>query len=89
LEKAYQEGKLAAAWGLQSSPSQIGGLGPFRLKEYVPGQRLALERNPYYWKVTERETGFRTLTKSISSLWQIKMRRPCVSRRAKATSSVV
>jgi peptide/nickel transport system substrate-binding protein len=25
-------------------------MGPFRLKEYVPGQRLILERNPYYWK---------------------------------------
>lgn len=30
--------------------SQFAGLGPFRLKEYVPGQRIVLERNPYYWK---------------------------------------
>ena len=54
LEKAYQEGKISAAWGLQTSPDQIAGLGPFRLKEYVPGQRLALERNPYYWKVDRK-----------------------------------
>jgi peptide/nickel transport system substrate-binding protein len=32
------------------APSQFAGLGPFRLKEYVPGQRIVLERNPYYWK---------------------------------------
>jgi peptide/nickel transport system substrate-binding protein len=29
----------------------MAGLGPFRLKEYVPGQRVVLERNPHYWKV--------------------------------------
>ena len=50
LETAYQEGKFPQAWGLNTSPGEIAGLGPFRLKEYVPGQRLVLERNPYYWK---------------------------------------
>ena len=32
------------------SPAEFAGLGPYRLKEYVPGQRLVLDRNPYYWK---------------------------------------
>ena len=32
------------------SPSEFAGLGPYRLKEYVPGQRIVLDRNPYYWK---------------------------------------
>jgi peptide/nickel transport system substrate-binding protein len=50
LEKAYQEGKLGQSWGLGSSPSEIAGLGPFRLKEYVAGERVVLERNPYYWQ---------------------------------------
>jgi peptide/nickel transport system substrate-binding protein len=50
LEKAYQDGKLAEAWGLRTPPAGIAGLGPFRLKEYLPGQRVVLERNPYYWK---------------------------------------
>lgn len=50
LEKAWHEGKLAETWGLQTSPSEIAGMGPFRLKESVPGQRIVLERNPYYWK---------------------------------------
>ena len=53
LEKAYREGKLAQAWTLNTPPAEIAGLGPFRLKEYVPGQRLVLERNPYYWKQVE------------------------------------
>jgi len=51
LEKAHQEGRLAKAWGLATPPAEIAGLGPFRLRSYVPGDRLVLERNPYYWKV--------------------------------------
>jgi peptide/nickel transport system substrate-binding protein len=51
LEKAQDEGRLAAAWGLSTAPAEIAGLGPFRLKSYVPGERIVLERNPYYWKI--------------------------------------
>ncbi|MBV8906159.1 MAG: ABC transporter substrate-binding protein, partial [Acidobacteriia bacterium] len=50
LMKAYAEGTLAKSWGLNAMPAEIAGLGPFRFKQYVPGQRLVLERNPYYWK---------------------------------------
>ena len=50
LEKTYSEGKLAQTWTLATPASQWAGLGPFRLKEYVAGQKLVLERNPYYWK---------------------------------------
>lgn len=51
LEGAYNQGKLAQAWGVNTPPQLIAGLGPFRLKEYIPGQRITLERNPYYWKI--------------------------------------
>jgi len=50
LEKPYQEGKLGQSGSLATAADQWAGLGPFRLKEYVAGQRLVLERNPYYWK---------------------------------------
>jgi peptide/nickel transport system substrate-binding protein len=50
LEKQYQEGKFDQAGTLATAASEWAGLGPFRLKEYVIGQRLVLERNPYYWK---------------------------------------
>ena len=56
LEKAYEEGKLGQSWTLSVPPAQIAGLGPFRMKEYVPGQHLVLERNPYYWKVDSAGT---------------------------------
>src|SRR5271156_1872915 len=50
LENTYQSGSFSQAWSLSMPPNQFAGLGPFRLKEYVAGQRVVLERNPYYWK---------------------------------------
>ncbi|HKW63335.1 MAG TPA: ABC transporter substrate-binding protein [Candidatus Acidoferrum sp.] len=50
LEKPYEEGKIGQLGTLAIPPNQWAGLGPFRLKAYVAGQRLVLERNPYYWK---------------------------------------
>ena len=50
LEGAYRSGTFSQALSISMQPSQFAGLGPFRLKEYVPGERIVLERNPYYWK---------------------------------------
>lgn len=50
LQKPYEEGKLGQSGSLATAADQWAGLGPFRLKEYVAGQRLVLQRNPYYWK---------------------------------------
>lgn len=50
LESGYRSGNFSKSWTVSSVPSQFAGLGPFRLAEYVPGQRIVLERNPYYWK---------------------------------------
>lgn len=54
LEKPYKDGKLGEAWGLNTGAAQIAGAGAFRLKEYQAGQRLVLERNPYYWKADKK-----------------------------------
>jgi peptide/nickel transport system substrate-binding protein len=54
LENDYLDGKIAQAWTLDTAPHKIAGLGPFRLKQFVPGQRVVLERNPYYWKVDSK-----------------------------------
>jgi peptide/nickel transport system substrate-binding protein len=50
LQTSFQEDKFAQSWTLNVSPAEIAGMGPFRLKEYVPGQKIVLERNPYFWK---------------------------------------
>ncbi|HEX7958855.1 MAG TPA: ABC transporter substrate-binding protein [Terriglobales bacterium] len=54
LRAAYEDGKIAQAWGLNTAPDKIAGLGPFRFKQYVPGERIILERNPYYWKIDSK-----------------------------------
>jgi peptide/nickel transport system substrate-binding protein len=50
LEKPYREGQFLQAWTLNTSAAEVAGLGPFRVKKYVAGQQIVLERNPYYWK---------------------------------------
>jgi peptide/nickel transport system substrate-binding protein len=50
LQNSSQQGKFAQAWTLTTPPAEIAGMGPFRVKAYVPGQKIVLERNPYYWK---------------------------------------
>jgi peptide/nickel transport system substrate-binding protein len=50
LDTTYRSGSFSQAWNLSMAANQFAGLGPFRLKQYVPGQRVVLERNPYYWK---------------------------------------
>jgi peptide/nickel transport system substrate-binding protein len=50
LEAAYAAGQFATAWGAATPPSELAGLGPFVLKEYIPAQRLVFDRNPHYWR---------------------------------------
>ena len=50
LVEAYTKGAISNMWAVSTPAAAVAGLGPYRLKEYVAGQRLVLERNPYYWK---------------------------------------
>ena len=36
--------------GLDSDLDDIVGTGPFKLKKYFTGERIILDKNPYYWK---------------------------------------
>jgi len=47
------------AWGVDvgvTNPSEIVGLGPYRLKKLTLGQAVEFERNPFYWKVDPNGT---------------------------------
>ena len=50
LSAAVLAGKFNFAWGIDADVKSVVGTGPFRLLQYQPGQRVALERNPFYWK---------------------------------------
>jgi len=50
LESRLADGTFAQAWDSKTLPADIVGLGPFVLREYQPGQRVVLDRNPRYWR---------------------------------------
>ncbi|MCS6812730.1 MAG: ABC transporter substrate-binding protein [Cyanobacteria bacterium] len=47
-----EKGNLAflSTWSLQANPREIVGAGAYVMERYVPGQRIILRRNPYYWR---------------------------------------
>lgn len=56
LAAAFKAGTFAGAWSLSTPLSEIAGLGPFVLAEYVPGQRLVFNRNPRYFRKAADQT---------------------------------
>jgi len=50
LEAALKAKTFGSAWGTTTPPSQIAGLGPFVISDYVPGQHMTFTRNPHYWR---------------------------------------
>jgi peptide/nickel transport system substrate-binding protein len=50
LEPELQGGTFAKAWGTATPPEKIVGMGPFVLRQYLPGSRLVFERNPHYYR---------------------------------------
>jgi peptide/nickel transport system substrate-binding protein len=55
LEKFTESGggkkaDINNAWGTNSNLDDIVGTGPFKIKSYVPGQKVTLDKNKYYWK---------------------------------------
>jgi len=50
LGGALVDGTFATAWNTSTPPSDLAGLGPFVIREYVPGQRIVFARNPRYWR---------------------------------------
>ncbi|MGQ0735594.1 MAG: ABC transporter substrate-binding protein [Acidobacteriota bacterium] len=50
LETALLNGTFATAWGTDTPPADLVGMGPFVLTEYKPAERLVFARNPRYWR---------------------------------------
>ena len=50
LEGALKSGTFANAWGLSTPVSEITGLGPYVLTDYLPGQRMIFSRNDRYFR---------------------------------------
>jgi len=50
LESFVKNGTFLSAWNVNTPPSEIVGTGPYRLKEYIKGERVLWEANPYYYE---------------------------------------
>ncbi len=48
LEGAYKSGNFASAYNVSTPPDQIVTSGPWRVLQYVPGEKTVLGRNPYW-----------------------------------------
>jgi peptide/nickel transport system substrate-binding protein len=54
LERPFREGRFAAAYNTGTTPESLVTSGPFRLKQYVPNEKLVLSPNPYWYGVDPR-----------------------------------
>ncbi|MCS7180571.1 MAG: ABC transporter substrate-binding protein, partial [bacterium] len=50
LEKIVIDGKFSSSWGVNEKVENIVGTGPYKIKEYRPGEWIILEKNPFYWR---------------------------------------
>ncbi|HEX5085932.1 MAG TPA: ABC transporter substrate-binding protein, partial [Blastocatellia bacterium] len=50
LEADFNSGALRNAYGLTADPARIVTAGAFTVESVTPGERVALKRNPHYWK---------------------------------------
>ena len=51
LHEAVKGKRFESAYGVNARPEEIVGTGPFRIKQFKPGEFTLLERNPHYWAV--------------------------------------
>jgi len=51
LESAYRAGNYSSAYTVSTAPDSIVTSGPYRLQQYVPGEKTVLTRNPYWFGV--------------------------------------
>lgn len=70
LERFVKEGRFNTAWNVNTDPKEIVGTGPWVIKEYVKGQRVVYERNPYYWERDERGTKLPYITRKVGLIVQ-------------------
>jgi peptide/nickel transport system substrate-binding protein len=54
LEPAYRNGTYASAYTVSIHPESLVTSGPWRLGQYVPGEKTVLVRNPYWFCVDSR-----------------------------------
>ncbi|MCF7916865.1 MAG: ABC transporter substrate-binding protein [Candidatus Omnitrophica bacterium] len=50
LAEVVKKGEFNYFWGINTKPDELVGTGLFKLKSYLPGERIVLEKNKKYWR---------------------------------------
>ena len=50
LNPDVEPGTFNEAWGLDTDPAELCGLGAFVVESYEPDQQVVMRRNPYYYR---------------------------------------
>jgi peptide/nickel transport system substrate-binding protein len=56
LGPAWRAGRFASAYGASTPPESLVTSGPWKLKQFVPGEKTVLTGNPYWFGVDARGT---------------------------------
>jgi ABC-type transport system substrate-binding protein len=88
LAAALEAGTFRDAWGTTTPVSEIVGLGPFVIQEYVPGQKLVFARNPKFWDMDDGGS-CRIWTALSCSSCRTRTRKCCGCRPGRSTPSVL
>jgi peptide/nickel transport system substrate-binding protein len=56
LEPVWKAGGFASAYGVTTPPESLVTSGPWRLEQYVPGEKTVLAPNPYWFGVDAKGT---------------------------------
>ncbi len=56
VEGGAKSADINSAWPTTVAPSEVVGIGPFKLAGYTAGQKVSLVKNPNYWKVDAKGT---------------------------------
>jgi peptide/nickel transport system substrate-binding protein len=54
LAKAVKEKRFESSYGVDAKPTDLVCNGPYKLKQYKPGEAVFLERNPYFFEVDKK-----------------------------------
>ena len=49
LKSSVKKGKFTSAWGIGEDPRNIVGTGPFKISTILPGEKVELIKNEFYW----------------------------------------
>ena len=60
--------KFSAFWDINTDPKTFVGSGPFILERHVPGQRVELKRNPFYFMVDKQGRHLPYLEKFVDAI---------------------